>query len=284
MRLARLAAGLLLPFVLAAPASAEGVFCSPISAVPVVITAQGRYCVIAPLVYDGGGGVAIFVQSDYVTIDLGGFTLDGSGYGPATTATGIYAFKRRNVVVRGGRVRGFMYGIRLDDDAVTGYTSGGGHQVENVQVDACTVRPILVQGRGNRVRGNLVTRSGASTFYDSVSVAAIDARGPGARIIGNSIVETRGVGTGTGWGIWILGADAIVESNRIANGNVGTGSPVGILVRPGSQARVVGDRITNFARGVVFEPGAQGLARDNATTGCTTAYELNGAQDGGRNN
>jgi hypothetical protein len=280
---ARIATSLLLPFLLAAPAAAEGVFCSPISAVPATITAQGRYCVTVPLVYAAGGGVAIWVQSDFVTIDLGGFTLDGSGYGPATTATGIYALKRRNLVIRNGRLRGFMYGIRLDDDAATGYTAGGGHQVEDVQVDACTVRPIWVQGRGNRVRGSVVTRSGGSTFYSSIGVIGIETRGPGVRVTGNSVLETRGVGTGAAWGIFAAGPDAILEGNRVANESVGAAS-VGILARTGSTAQVLGDRVANFARGVQFEPGAGGLARDNATTGCTVPYDLGGATDGGHNN
>ena len=278
----RIAFGLLLLLSLARPLAADVVFCNPIAAVPVIITAQGRYCVTAPLRLDGGG-IAILVQSDFVTIDLNGFTLDGSGAGLATTATGIYAYDRRNIVVRGGRLRGFMFGIRIDDDDATGFTTGGGHQVEDVQIDACTVRAILVEGRGNRVRGNLITRSGGSTFFTNVSVAAVDARGPGARLTANTIVETRGVGTGTAWGISAVGGDAILEGNRITNDAMGAAT-VGILVRGGSQAIVVGDRVANFERGVVFEPSAAGLARANATTGCTTPYDLQGAIDGGGNN
>lgn len=283
MRPARFAAALLLLVLPAVPLAADGVFCRPIAAVPTTITIQGRYCVTAPLIHDGGG-VAILVKSDFVTIDLNGFTLDGSGAGSATTATGIYARDRRNVVVRGGRIRGFMYGIRLDDQAAGGYTTGGGHQVEDVQVDACTVRPISLQGRGNRIRGNLISRSGGSTFFANVSVAAIDARGPGARVMANTIVETRGVGTGTGWGILVLGRDAVLEGNRITNEAVGSAPTTGILVRAGSQAIVTSGRLANFDLGVMFEPGAEGVARDNASTGCTTPYDFNGAMDGGRNN
>ena len=281
MRPARVAAALLLLVPLGVPLAAEGVFCRPISAVPITITAQGRYCVTAPLVYNGGG-VAISVKADFVTIDLNGFTLDGSGAGAATTSTGIYGLARRNIVVRNGLIRGFMYGIRLDDVAASGYMTGGGHQVEDVRIDACTFRPLWLQGRGNRIRGNLVSRSGGSTFFANVNVAAIDARGPGARIMGNTIVETRGVGTGTGWGIWVSGRDAILEGNRVSNEAVSAPS-TGILVTAGSQAIVVGERVAHFDRGVVFASGATGLARDNATTGCTTAYVLNGAVDGGRN-
>jgi hypothetical protein len=277
-----LAAGLLLAVVSAGPARAEGVFCTPISAVPVTITDQGRYCVTAPLFFADGNGTAITIASDFVTIDFAGFTLDGTAGGSASTSTGIYAFDRRNLVIRGGRIRGFMYGIRFDDDASTGYTTGGSHQVEDMQLDACTFKPIWAQGRGVRVRGNLITRSGGSTFFASVNVAAIDVRGPGARVMSNTIVDTHGVGTGAGWGIWILGGDAIVEGNRLANDAVGAGT-IGILVRAGSQATLAGNRVAGFERGARFEPGAGGVVRDNATSGCTTPYELNGALDAGHN-
>jgi hypothetical protein len=269
---------------MAAPLAAEGVFCDPILSVPVTITAQGRYCLQGPLRYDDAGGIAIFVQSDFVTIDLNGYTLDGSAVGPATTATGIYGLNRRNVVVTGGRLRGFMFGIRLDDDATTGWTIGGGHQVEDVQVDACTVRALSVQGRGNRIRGSLITRSGGSTFFPDVSAAAVDVRGPGARIMANTIVETTGVGTGTAWGVSVNGRDATLDGNFITNEAVGSALSIGILITAGSSATVTADRVANFTRGVVFAVGAQGFARANATVGCTTPYILNGARDGGGNN
>ena len=282
VRAVPLAAGLLLAVVSTGPAGADGVFCTPISAVPVTITDQGRYCVTAPLAY-GGGGAAIVIASDFVTIDFAGFTLDGSAGGAATTATAIYAADRRNIVIRGGRLRGFMYGVRFDDEASNGYTTGGSHQVEDMQLDACTVRPIMVQGRGVRVRGNLITRSGRSAYYSSISVAAIDVRGPGARVMSNTVVDTRGVGTGAGWGILLLGGDAIIEGNRVANDSPAAGT-VGVLVRAGSQATLAGNRVVSFERGLRFEPAAGGVARANATLGCTTAYDLNGALDAGRNN
>ncbi len=280
----RAALTLVLLGLVAPPLTADGVFCESILSVPVTISAQGRYCLRGPLHYDDAGGTAVLVQTDFVTIDLNGFTLDGSAAGPATTATGIYASNRRNVVVTGGRIRGFMFGIRLDDDAATGWATGGGHQVEDVQVDACKVRAISVQGRGNRIRGNLITRSGGSTFFPDVSVAAIDARGPGARIMANTIVETRGVGTGAAWGVWLTGQDAIVDDNLVTNDSVGSAVTIGIMVATGSHAIVTADRVAAFTQGIVFEGGAQGIAAGNAAVSCTTPYILNGARDGGANN
>jgi hypothetical protein len=64
---------------------------------------------------------------------------------------------------------------------------------------------------------------------------------------------------------------------------VGAGT-IGIFVKTGSQATVAGNRVVNFERGLRFEPGAGGVARDNATSGCTTPYDLGGALDAGHNN
>jgi hypothetical protein len=100
----------------------------------------------------------------------------------------------------------------------------------------------------------------------------------------NTIVETRGVGSGEAWGVWLVGQDAILDGNLITNDSVGSASTTGILVATGSSAIVTADRVANFAQGIVFTGGAQGIARANATVGCTTPYILNGARDGGGNN
>jgi hypothetical protein len=263
--------------------AAQTVFCTPITAVPVTLTAQGRYCVTQPLRFDSTNGIAILIQSDYVTVDLGGYALDGTPGGTATTATGIYAANRRNLVVRGGTIRGFMFGIRVDDEVVSGYTAGGGHQIYDVSIDACTFRGILIQGRGVSVRGNRITRTGGSTFFSSVPVAAIDVRGPGARVEANTVVETRGVGSEPGWGVWLWGKGAVLEGNRISNETVAAPATVGILVSNDSHAVVTRNRLMNLEKGLAFDLAARGLARDNATSGCGAPFVLGAAVDGGRN-
>jgi len=169
-----------------------------------------------------------------------------------------------------------------DDDATTGYTVGGGHQVEDLRVDGSTLRGVWIQGRGNRVHGTLITRSGGSTFFTDVSVASLDVRGPGARVLDNTVVETHGVGSGTGWGLWILGGDAVAEGNRISNAHAEPGVDA-IVVTAGSRAVLSRNRLLNVARGIVFEPGAGGLVRGTSTFGCSIPFVLGAAIDAGGN-
>lgn len=67
------------------------------------------------------GGMGIYVNADDVTIDLNGFTLEGSDGN-----YGIYMYNRSNVEIRNGTVKNFHYGIA----EVSG--SGNGHKVVNV--------------------------------------------------------------------------------------------------------------------------------------------------------
>jgi hypothetical protein len=282
-RVAVRAAGMAWLLACALPAqAAESRLCTPITSVPITITQQGRYCATAPLRHDAAGGTAIWIQSDFVTVDLNGFVLDGSAGGQATTAVGIYAHLRRNVVIRNGTIRGFMFGVRLEDDAATGHTTGGAHIVEDVRVDRCTLRAIAVQGRGNVVRQAIVTNSGASTFFSTVWAAGIETRGPGARLLDNTVVETRGSGSGSAWAITVRGPNAVVEGNRVSNNAVAASSD-GIQIQADSRAMVVRNRAVNFARGAAFEQGASGVVRGNVTSGCTLPYQLGAATDAGGN-
>ena len=109
--------------------------CLPIVTVPYEITTSGRYCLGRDLAFEATEGAAVAVNTDFVSIDLRGFTLGGTA-GPTTQASGIHARGRSGVSVSNGRVTGFLYGVQLEDPSP--YTAGG-HRVERVLAEGNTV-------------------------------------------------------------------------------------------------------------------------------------------------
>ena len=87
----------------AAPARAETVNCTPITALPAIITVQGIYCFTGNLSTAITSGSAIDIQTNNVVLDLNGFKLGGLGAGLGTNAVGIHALDRQNPPSRTGR-------------------------------------------------------------------------------------------------------------------------------------------------------------------------------------
>ncbi len=86
-----------------APAQAETMNCTPITALPAVITVQGIYCFTADLATAMTSGNAIDIQTSNVVLDLNGFKLGGLGAGLGTLANGIVASDRQTSRSRTGR-------------------------------------------------------------------------------------------------------------------------------------------------------------------------------------
>src|SRR5436190_21610576 len=76
---------------------------TPISSVPLTITAAGSYYLTGNLTV--GTGNAITVAADQVTIDLNGFTISSTASPPSGTAV-LLSGARQDVTVRNGRIRG----------------------------------------------------------------------------------------------------------------------------------------------------------------------------------
>src|SRR5450756_2016927 len=87
-----------------APAQAETVNCTAITALPAVITVQGIYCFTGDLTTAMTIGSAIDIQTNNVVLDLNGFKLGGLAAGPGTLASGIFANNRQNITIRNGTV------------------------------------------------------------------------------------------------------------------------------------------------------------------------------------
>ena len=231
---------------------AETVTCTPITALPAVITVQGIYCFTGDLSAASTGGTipAIDIQTNNVVLDLNGFKLGGLGVGPGTNETGIRVSNRQNVTIKNGTVRGFLYGIVLDDGGAS-----QGHLVEDIRADQNTYFGLYVVGTGNIVRNNQVVATGGSTaFGPNASAFGIYVSGSGSRVLNNDVINTLKQGAG------------------IARG---------IFIQTMSGGMAVNNRITGADRGIEFD-ASTGKYRDNLTFGVATPFTL--GTDAGNNN
>jgi hypothetical protein len=206
----------------AGPAQAETINCTPITAVPIVITVQGVYCFTQNLATNMTSGNAIEIQANNVILDLNGWKLGGQAAGLGTGAFGIVATDRRNITLKNGTVRGFFMGISLTD---SGSGASEGHVVEDIRADHNTFLGIAVQGRGILIRNNLVVATGGTTpnFAGNASAVGIYAAGTGPRVLNNDVIDTTKQGAGIARGILFTlnTSGGLAENNRITNADVG---------------------------------------------------------------
>ena len=178
--------------------------CKVIEAVPVVIDIDGLYCLDHDLVTTIETGVAIDITSNWVTIDMNGWSLVGLGAG---SPTGIRAHNKQQVTIRNGKVDGFGIGILMGVDSV--YPTG--HLVEDTHVVNFKLYGIWVEGLHNTVRRNRVIG------YDTSGPepAGIRISGNSGRVVDNDIFNVRGSDE-YAYGLYLHYADnMIVKGNRI---------------------------------------------------------------------
>ncbi len=234
------------------PAGAETINCTPVNAVPIVITLPGVYCFTHSFVTSITSGDAILIQANNVVIDLNGFRLGGLGAGLGTNAIGIRSVNQQNITIKNGTIRGFKFGINLFCPAPC---TSQGHIVEDIRADQNTYVGMQVLGTGNIVRNNQVVATGGTTALGPDSnTYGIVISGFGSSAINNDVIMVTAVGAGTSSGIW-------VGTSAIAN-------------------LVVNNRVTTADEGVRY--GGTGKYRDNLTFNVTTPYT--GGTDAGNNN
>jgi len=257
--------------LLAAPAAwAETVNCTPITALPTVITSQGIYCLTGNLKTNMISGNAIEIQANNVTIDLNGWKLGGLPAGDLTTANGIYAWNKRKITIRNGTIRGFYQGILLED------SSGGassGHLIEDIRADRNTFMGMFIRGRYSIVRRNRVVYTGGSTV--SGPAMGIRLEGDGTRALNNDIIDTTATDGYAGYGLHLISADgAVVEGNRIDNvsSGRGTNNTRGISIENSMDVLATGNRVTRVGYGIYYDLGTTGKYMDNLTSNVTTPF------------
>jgi len=269
----------LLTLLLTAPGAwAETIDCTPITTLPYVITVQGIYCFTGNLATSMATGRAIDIQTNNVTIDLNGWKLGGLAAGAGTLTQGISAFQRKNITIRNGIIRGFFYGIRLDDNSP--YTTSQGHLIEDIRADQNTWTGIEVRGRGNTVRRNQVVDTGGST--ERSWVYGIQLRGPGGRVLNNDISGTAATASSPARGLYFSSADgAVVEGNRIDDVSSG-GNTYGVFINSSNDVLVRGNSIISASTGIMYN-ASTGKYKDNLTSGVIIPFNGGGIDAGGNN-
>jgi Right handed beta helix region len=139
--------------------------------VPCVIRRPGCYRLEHDLVYSGSSGTAIEVAAHDVTIDLQGFSLRNSA-GLDTCATGIGGTGLTGVTITNGTVRGFRYGIFLQN--------GKKYRIMNIRAEESGQWGMSVEGQDCVIRDNVVLNCGGSRA--SCSRVCIAMRLFGARL------------------------------------------------------------------------------------------------------
>lgn len=230
-----------------------------IDSLPATISGQGVWCLRKDLSTSITSGYAITIANNNVTIDCNDFKLGGLGAGDSSLVYGIYANDRLNATVRQCNIRGFYTGMLL---------VGGGHLIENNRVEQSLYIGINVYGDNNVVRRNRVYDTGGSydTAYGiSASADVIDnivdgvfglstpaypstypygiaASSGGQDVRGNRVRGLAVAGSGTAYGIYVLGVAGTVDGNRVSATAVTPGTGIvagsaGIFCRNNTVAR-----------------------------------------------
>lgn len=161
-------------------------------------------------------GYCIVVKRDNVTLDGGGYTLQGNGTSTYGTSTGVFIRNRTNVTVTQMEIRDYNYGIKLREQSA-------GTEIIGNTITANRVSIYLGTSSHNSIHGNTITQNneGIHIVY------------PGTNsIVGNTITNN------TEYGVYLEETDDnIISENYIAeNGH-------GILVNDSSYNRIIGNTI-----------------------------------------
>lgn len=253
-RLALLCPGLLsLTLGLASAGRAETTLCTPILALPTLITQSGIYCLTSDFSLALASGSAITVNASNVVLDLNGHTIDNLSAGAGTNANGVNGYQRRNVVVKNGTLRGFAYAVYVSD--ISPFMKSQAWVIEDVRADRSTLAGFQIYAQNCLLRHNVVVATGGSTLWganaDAHGIVLVGAR---HRVIDNDVIRSSAQGTGVAHGI-----------------SFGVGSDNGIAL---------GNRVTDSEYGV-HSLVASVKFRDNLTTGVTTPFV--GGTDAGNN-
>src|SRR5688572_11895990 len=126
-----------------------------IDSLPATISTQGVWCLRKDVSTAIAAGAAITVATNNVTLDCNDFKLGGLSAGTATATRGILATGRQNIRVRNCNIRGFHTGLDIE---------GGGHLVEDNNLNGNLSVGLRVSGDGSIVRRNSVIDTGGSTL------------------------------------------------------------------------------------------------------------------------
>ena len=253
-------AALTIALISAAPARSAGITkCTgTITSLPMTITLSGVWCLKSNLKYNNPTGFAIRVGRKDVTIDLGGFTIDGLAAGSGTEANGIYALDQSNITIRNGTIKGFYNGVFLEEK--TGTSSG--HLIEHIRADRNRLTGIRLEGDHLVARHNHIIKTGPTDIkLDAYGILLEKCND--AHIHGNTI---HGVTEVAAYGILVYScADTVVEANKIsglvATVQTTTGIRVSAFSASTNRIEVIGNRISGLT-------GDNGISGKNNHLAC----------------
>lgn len=232
-----------------------------IDTVPMTVTTQGVWCLRRDVATSLASGAAITIGANNVVLDCNGFKIGGLGAGAATQTVGVQAEGRTGIGVRGCNIRGFRYGVRLDD--------GWAYEVVGNRLESNTEVGIWTSGDGSTIRGNLVLDTGgaavSSTYailvygsadlldntVDGVWSAAANGSAVGLRsfenrggsVAGNRVRGLVPSGSGSAIGVSATGAGILDVSDNVL---VGPGDGYGLACSSNTGVRFRGNAIRAF--------------------------------------
>jgi hypothetical protein len=169
------------------------------------IDKPGSYKLVHNLTFTSTSGTCLTITTNFVTIDLGGFTITGPNLASHNGTTAISAADRiSGITVRSGSISGFDDGVDL---------AGEGSLVEGLRVFGAVISDLGIAAQGI-VRGNTVVGvAGPLAFGVGISATGI--------ITGNYVTGSRFAEYQIGQGSTVIGNTAL---------NPGFPEPSGFLV------------------------------------------------------
>jgi hypothetical protein len=174
------------------------------------ISQPGSYELANNLTFTGIGN-CLLITADFVTIDLGGFTISGSGtaFGIAGAPSGP---RLRGIAVRNGSISGFVRGVELsnaDGSIVEGLRVVGGNT--GADVNGITANGIV---KGNTVISYEVGIEATGTVTGNYAALNSDVGlsiGPGSTVIGNTAMG------GSRFGFFVICPSNLTDNTAVNN-------------------------------------------------------------------
>ncbi len=253
-------------------AHAETTLCTEITALPFIVTAQGVYCLKNNLNVNlsAANSAAITINTGNVIIDFNDFRVNNQAPLATNQAIGVFAQDRKNITLRNGFIRGFYYGIFLDEVAIDGSEN---HLVEGMKIADSGNGGIQLEGDNSIVRDNRVLNIGGGPSSSAIGILLQMVTGG---IVADNFVS--GVTeTYTNAGIYIGSSNGIqVSGNEVSRINGGSNSDQAISISSAYQPIIVGNRLfndpgTGTGAIVAFNGSANVVCRDNEVGGFSAA-------------
>jgi parallel beta-helix repeat protein len=204
--------------------TSAGLAQTTITSLPYTISAPGNYLLGGNLSAAANSGAAITIASSYVTLDLDGLYLFGSG----PNSIGIAATDQVNITIKNGGIAGFNTAVALQGSSAAGPNYG--HHVQDLNISGCPNGIWLVHGNQSVVERNQISNGGgigiyAQGFGDRIKNNDISSFRVGIRSFGGNYIQANFL-TYCFTALWLGGDDRRRDNIEIksANGHRG-GSP-----------------------------------------------------------